>query len=709
MKHSLAPVTQHSGEETLASLDAAGDLALALFACAAVGLMLGIATALYLRRRQLSWTWATPLLAPFALVLLVASTGLLAPRLFAAGLTLTLAAALSALAWGAHAELEDRRVGGDREIAAGSRRRLLDGLRSRRQEVGSRREQTLGDGIPIGRTQRGELALIARGSAESGHHVLIPGATGAGKTTTLASLLVDYVARSGFGAVVLEAKSDQTLLEATEAAAWAKGTAFHLVSPDGPATYDPLAHGSVDERSERLIAVEDWGSSDADFYRQAASPFLRLVLRTLDRSMRAPTLAAVAANCDPDELRGLSISCEDAAIGAEVTQVLKVLRADQKRAIAGLGARLQNLSSSEFARHWLDPERSGAATVDLRAAIARGEVVYLRFDTDRTGNVGRAIAQMVLLDLGATASAMMGRGVGTFVAIDEFGALEAPALERLYARGRAAGFSVALGTQTLADLQAAGPAVRERIGATISALVCHRIGGQADAEWVGQLIGAVPTWQTTIRTEGYARHTAEGTRTRGYRFEVNPSELQRLDPGEVYVARLERSDPTRARRARVVPPWRRLPQMTARSEPSRPTPLLGASRPEVKDRGSAPQKEHSQMNSVTLIGTLTRDPEVHGEEETSRVCQMRLAGSGPRDGAPLFVDVAAFGRQGENCHRYLTKGRLVAVVGQLRFREWESEQGRRSELSIAAERVEFLPGGKGKEPGLAEDPGAGVS
>ena len=111
------------------------------------------------------------------------------------------------------------------------------------------------------------------------------------------------------------------------------------------------------------------------------------------------------------------------------------------------------------------------ALFDLREAIARREVVYFRFDTDRTGNVGRAIAQMVLLDLGAAASATMGEGVGTFVAIDEFGALEAPALDRLYARGRAAGFSVAVGTQTLADLRAAGPAVRERIGATVSGLI----------------------------------------------------------------------------------------------------------------------------------------------------------------------------------------------------------------------------------------------
>ena len=59
---------------------------------------------------------------------------------------------------------------------------------------------------------------------------------------------------------------------------------------------------------------------------------------------------------------------------------------------------------------------------------------------------------------------------------------------------------------------------------------------------VAQLIGAVPTWQTTIRTEGHFRHTKEGTRTRGYRFDVNPSELQRLGPGEAYVARLDSGD-----------------------------------------------------------------------------------------------------------------------------------------------------------------------
>ena len=75
--------------------------------------------------------------------------------------------------------------------------------------------------------------------------------------------------------------------------------------------------------------------------------------------------------------------------------------------------------------------------------------------------------------------------------------------------------------------------------------------------------------------------------------------------------------------------------------------------------------------------------------------------------SPLYINVAAFGRQAETCERYLSKGRQVAVAGQLRFREWETDGGgKRSEHSIAADRVDFLAGGQaGASP--ASDGGEG--
>ena len=528
------------------------------------GLATGATAALVLRRRGLHWTYAVAALIPIALLPALAA---LAPAAAAPIGAFLLASASAALALGLHAHLEDVRIGGDREAAARARRTPLDPLRRMLAERPSRRPRLLAREIPLGRTASGELVGVPRGDARSGRHVLVPGATGAGKTTTLGALLVEHVSRAGHGAVVIEAKNDTALLAAARRAAAARGAPFRLFSPEGPAIYDPLAHGSVDERSERLLAVEDWGSADADFYRKAASPFLRAAIRALDAGEEPTTLTAVAAACSPDGLANAAAAAGDPELLAEVREMVGAIATDQARAVGGLRARLSNLASSGLARAWLDPTREGPC-FDLRTAIARREVVYLRLDTDRTGNVGRSLAQIALLDLGAAAGELMDRGPGTFVCVDEFGALEASALERLFARGRAAGFSVALGTQTLADLSAAGPAVRERIGATVSALVCHRIGEQADAEWIAELIGAVPGWQTTIRTEGAARHTREGTRTRGYRFDVNPSELQRLGPGEAWVARLDRHGRDRARRVRVVAPWHRLPGPQPHRSPS---------------------------------------------------------------------------------------------------------------------------------------------
>jgi single-strand DNA-binding protein len=73
------------------------------------------------------------------------------------------------------------------------------------------------------------------------------------------------------------------------------------------------------------------------------------------------------------------------------------------------------------------------------------------------------------------------------------------------------------------------------------------------------------------------------------------------------------------------------------------------------------------MNTVTLIGTLTRDPQMRKKGQT-KVCAMRLAESNGNKESPLFINVAAFGRQAETCKKYLAKGRHVAVCGQLRFR-----------------------------------------
>jgi len=97
------------------------------------------------------------------------------------------------------------------------------------------------------------------------------------------------------------------------------------------------------------------------------------------------------------------------------------------------------------------------------------------------------------------------------------------------------------------------------------------------------------------------------------------------------------------------------------------------------------------MNTVQLIGRLTRDPEAH-EGNGHQVARMRVAVPGrDRDAEPDYVDVVAFDGLAGTCLEYLEKGRQVGVSGRLNYSEWEAEDGSpRSRHQVIAREVEFL-------------------
>jgi single-strand DNA-binding protein len=104
------------------------------------------------------------------------------------------------------------------------------------------------------------------------------------------------------------------------------------------------------------------------------------------------------------------------------------------------------------------------------------------------------------------------------------------------------------------------------------------------------------------------------------------------------------------------------------------------------------------INSVVLVGNLTRDPELRHTSSGMAVCSLRLAVNTRRKDAatgewgekPNYFDVTVWGQQGENCAQYLAKGRPVAVDGRLEWREWDGEHGKRQAVDIIADTVQFL-------------------
>jgi single-strand DNA-binding protein len=114
------------------------------------------------------------------------------------------------------------------------------------------------------------------------------------------------------------------------------------------------------------------------------------------------------------------------------------------------------------------------------------------------------------------------------------------------------------------------------------------------------------------------------------------------------------------------------------------------------------------MNSITIVGVLTKNPKAVGGGER-RGCRMRLAEANAHPDHPLYIDASLFGAQAEACLEHLTKGSRVAVVGRLRFREWKRvDLSPRSEHWIAADRVDFLSTPTAREGDGEPVPGTAV-
>jgi single-strand DNA-binding protein len=108
----------------------------------------------------------------------------------------------------------------------------------------------------------------------------------------------------------------------------------------------------------------------------------------------------------------------------------------------------------------------------------------------------------------------------------------------------------------------------------------------------------------------------------------------------------------------------------------------------------------TNINRVVLTGNLTRDPELRSTSGGTAVCSLRIAvntrrrgPSGDWEDKANYFDVTVWGAQGENCARYLAKGRPVAIDGRLEWREWETQEGhKRQAVDIVADSVQFLGG-----------------
>ncbi len=103
------------------------------------------------------------------------------------------------------------------------------------------------------------------------------------------------------------------------------------------------------------------------------------------------------------------------------------------------------------------------------------------------------------------------------------------------------------------------------------------------------------------------------------------------------------------------------------------------------------------MNSVVLIGRLTKDPEIRYISDNQKaVATFSIAVDRPfaKEKTADFFNIVVFGKPAENCGNFLVKGRLVGIQGRIQNDSYTTQAGEKKyKTDIIADRVEFLEWG----------------
>ncbi len=116
------------------------------------------------------------------------------------------------------------------------------------------------------------------------------------------------------------------------------------------------------------------------------------------------------------------------------------------------------------------------------------------------------------------------------------------------------------------------------------------------------------------------------------------------------------------------------------------------------------------MNKAILIGNLTREPEKRGTTSGTSLCTFTVAvnrrfANQQGEKETDFINVVTWRGLADTCATYLHKGSKVAVIGEIRTRTYEAQDGsKRYVTEVQADEVEFLSPAQSRGPAAAAPP-----
>jgi conjugal transfer pilus assembly protein TraD len=495
-----------------------------------IGALVGLLLARWMRKKHLHWSWTA--IAFGVVVMNLRGVG---------GVSFSIAVATLRATWLSRRwHREDLESGADRAEIASARHSPRDAIRSLLKAARIRYgldSETRDGMLLLGYDERARPVAAPFAGRDGGKHALVLGATGSGKTVTQTTMATQAI-QLGMGVIVLDPKGDCGMRDRLKQATETAGRAFLEWTPAGPLAYNPFAHGGETEIADKALAGEHFTEPH---YQRQAQRYMGHVVRALRSSETEVGLRRIVELMEPEKLEELARGM--AETDAERTfAYLDSLGARQRTDLAGVRDRLAILVESDVGR-WLDPQSPGARCLDLPSAVRSRATVYFSLESDSRPLVAEMLGAAIVQDLQTTIAALQGSPIGTLVVIDEFSAISAGQVVRLFGRARSAGFNLLLGTQELSDLRLPGREhLLEQVMGNLSVLIAHRQVVPASAELVAALAGTRGAWKVSHNSDGRA------TRTRAREAALDPTRIMDLGqgcaavivPGDLHGARITR-------------------------------------------------------------------------------------------------------------------------------------------------------------------------
>jgi hypothetical protein len=389
-----------------------------------------------------------------------------------------------------------------------------------------------------------------------GQHIVLFGATGAGKTTTARRLIAARTIAQRAALLVLDQKGDREDVEQMQRLAARAGVPFVLFDSQDPATdrWQPL-WGTPDGVAARC--VEPVRQSEP-YYYDSLRRHLDIVSKLLHASGRwPPSVPFLIDCCQPLRYPTLlalagELPESDALLARRAVEHGRYVQSAQGMKDLSGGANRLEVALALAGRQLVTPRATQdgeTVAVRLIEALKQRAVVMWRTHADTMPDEAAALSVLALADLHDAAEHA---DAPWTLLLDEFGAVIKMAAARgvaILQRGRSHHGQVIVITQSSADIEAltGQPGLLASLTDNFAGIVAHRQTSPESRDWLAKLMGTRALWQTTTQTTGHgSQHTGQGSSRRVREFRIGSDVFGALTRGEAVIYTPLAGDPKRA-------------------------------------------------------------------------------------------------------------------------------------------------------------------